>query len=1066
MRIYNSFPSLFVFLLLFCLKLSAQEETNPKKLFIEAESYFLFEEYKDALPLYQQILRVEPENYNVQYKIGICYLNDVYLITKSIQYLEKASKNISPDYRQNNYREKKAPLEAYYYLGRAYHINNMLDKAIENYRRFRELADPAEFNLTIVDEDIDACQLAKKMLREPIYFSPVNVRNPINTRFEEINPVVSGDGNTLIFTRKLQFYDGVFISRRNSDGTWSEPENLTPDFGLDGNSYSCGISYFGDEIFVYRSDNFDGNIYSSKMEGERWSPLIKLNDNINTKYWESHASPSVDGEYLYFTSNRSGGYGGLDIYKSKRNPKGDWQPAVNLGPVINSPNNEETPFISNEGYTLFFSSQGHKTIGGYDVFISNLQSDGTWSKPRNMGSPLNTTGDDLFYCPMGVNSFGFMALFDENNTEGMLDIYEVEVYNKYIPRTFRVQGKIITGDADPKYYRKLKATILDANTKEIVSETKVEDDGKLSLSVSQGEYILFIEGPETETFQQNFDLTVNQPESLVIIPEIVLEKSSVISPPIPTAAKTKIKTKSDFYAVTDSSIIPIDLIVPKGADLDIRILVNDSLIFTESVESVRKRFTYFYKPKPGENLLEFTATDPEGGVSSALVSITYYLPLAVEEEKKLEEIVPGASVYIKSFGMISEGILQKYLRKIEMNDFDSYSQLYRHLIEVSDKEGFTSDDVNRLFSIYFSQKDKDMFDSEFKAVYPDQDTVWETTLDSSSIPLIYVKTLVNKNLISKIDMQNVLLELLTNDFVDGNSLYGYLSSFQKDTTEFYAGDLDISGSVRTWELFTDNIGDQDANSILQLASTTEDLQFFFQNVLIAASSELKNYLAQLQIESLAIHNSVDLLNHLFDAVKNENFTYEELIKTLEKVSLNRRYYLNIFNEVLTNNASGTLKSQLLLLNLDESQINTYENLLKYLVEQSQYKNYSREEVYNLLLDLIGITGISEFSEKIKSYNIKSINDALADTSLKYFSNPFELLQYLLVVAQDYHFTESDINNLLIRMILERGLSERLRMKDKNKGISIWKNKKFLTAIVLVNVVILIVIILITLKRKK
>ncbi|MBA7702339.1 hypothetical protein ES703_111103 [subsurface metagenome] len=105
---------------------------------------------------------------------------------------------------------------------------------------------------------------------------------------------------------------------------------------------------------MYRSDNYDGNIYSSKLVGDNWGRLIKLNFNINTKFWESHATPSPDGQYLYFTSNRTGGYGGLDIYKSKKGAKGEWGSAVNLGPVINSPYNEDTPFLSNEGYTIFF----------------------------------------------------------------------------------------------------------------------------------------------------------------------------------------------------------------------------------------------------------------------------------------------------------------------------------------------------------------------------------------------------------------------------------------------------------------------------------------------------------------------------------------------------------------------------------------------------------------------------------------------------------------------------------------------------------------------------------------
>lgn len=1045
MRTYYRFLSLIVILVLICLKSIAQEKTDLKKLFIEAESYFLFEEYSDALPLYQKIVRVELENYNVQFKIGVCYLNDIYLTAKSLKYLEQASQNVNLNYKQNNFREKMAPLEAYYYLGRAYHVNNMLDKAIKSYRHFKSLAKYEEFDIEMVDEDIEACQFAKKILEEPVYFSPVNIKIPVNTRFEEKNPVISGDGNTLIFTRKLQFYNGVFISKRNNNGAWSEPVNLTSDFGLDGDSYACGISYSGDEIFVYRSDNFDGNIYSSKLISDKWNVLVKLNANINSRFWESHASLSSDGGYLYFTSNRSGGYGGLDIYKSKLSPKGDWGPAINLGPVINSPNNEDTPFLSHEGHYLFFSSEGHQTMGGYDVFVSTMKSDGTWRKPKNMGSPLNTTADDLFYNPLGVNSFGYLALYDESSTYGMLDIYEIEIYNDLLLRTFEVHGQLNVSDADAKFYKAISVKMLDADTKEVISESKVEDDGSFSISATQGEYLLIVEGTGIETYRKNLKLSIAQSSALVTLPAIQLERSSIIVVPIAVSSKEKITAENDFFAVNDSSIVSINLIIPRGSDLDVAISVNGNPISTESFESVKKRFTYLYKPKPGENILIFTATTPEGEISSTIVNVTYYTPPESETVSDLNEIEPAVSIFGSSFALISDGALQRYLKKIEMDDFENYSDLYSHLIGVSEQEGFTRADVNQMYSIYFSQKDMYLFDSDFKEVYSERDSNWNAVFDSSSIPLTYIKTLYQEGLISKKDMQNALLELLSGVFSDANVLYAYLSGFQKDSNDMQSDDSDY---------------------LLQLASTTEDLQFFYQNLLLVSYGELNSYLAGMQFESMEIKNSLDLLNHLFEVVDDQNFSYEEVIEALEKSSLNRRYYLNLFKEILAENANGSLKSQLLLLDLEENQINTYESLLKYLVEQSQYKNYSRAEVYKLLLDMIGITEVNEFSEIINSYNTNSVNEALADTALKYFSNPFEIVQFLLAATHDYDFSESDINNLLIRMILERGLSDRINMKHDNEGGGFWKNKKVLSAIILVNVVILILIILIIIRRKK
>ena len=183
------------------------------------------------------------------------------------------------------------------------------------------MLDPLVYDVELVDAQIEACNVAALQESNPMYFISANLGEPINDRFEESNPVVSGDESVIAFTRKLQFYDAVFCCRK-VNGKWSEPENLTASFGVDGNTYTTGISYNGDELFVYRSDNFDGNLYVSKYKNNKWSKLEKLNANINTKYWESHASLSKDGKTLYFTSNRAGGYGGLDIYKSERNTGG------------------------------------------------------------------------------------------------------------------------------------------------------------------------------------------------------------------------------------------------------------------------------------------------------------------------------------------------------------------------------------------------------------------------------------------------------------------------------------------------------------------------------------------------------------------------------------------------------------------------------------------------------------------------------------------------------------------------------------------------------------------------
>jgi hypothetical protein len=1048
--------------------LTAQEALEPRQLFVEAESFFLFEEYKDALPLYQRILRTEPNNYNVIYKVGICYINDIYQAEKAIKYLEQATQNINPDCRPNSFKEKQAPTDAYYYLGKAYHISNKLDQAIESYQRFKKQANPEAYDLTVVEEDIAACQYAKKAIISPIYFSAKNLGEPVDTKFEEVNPVISGDGKTLIFTRKLQFYDAVFLSKKNENGIWSEPENLTSSFGLDGSSFTTGISFSGDEIFVYRSDNFDGNIYSSQLKNNQWSKLAKLNENINTKFWESHASLSPDGQYLIFTSNRDGGYGGLDIYKSRRNSKGEWGPAVNMGPVINSPSNEETPFLSNNGYTIFFSSQGNNTFGGYDIFISNLRSDGTWSKPRNMGYPLNSTSDDIFYSPTGINSIGLFSTYKNESTQGLLDIYQIEVYNELIPRQFTVEGAIKIPGGENNVFNNIKVKIYDAQSKSLISEKAVLSDGSFSIKASQGEYLLTVEGPGIKPIQKELSLSLTQSSSVVKLNSITAEKSEILAEPLiaATPEKEKIFAKNDFFAVTDGSTVPIELIVPKGSKLHVEVLLNDSLAKIEDINDVKKRFTYFYTPREGENVLKFTATDPEGNLSETLVTVTYYTPPAPAISAADDLNNRDTSLKSEALARIATGNLADYLDSLDLSAFDNYLKLYEHLIAVASKEGFTPQEVQHLFSIFFTQRDLESFSNGLAGDFSGNDSLLYKASGRSSIPLDLLKTLVKSGVMNELELSNLLLAGISREGVSGEELFSGLIDFSGSGTLHTEAEIAGITPQQAWELFAGEQDDENAGNILKLIATTDDFDFFYQRLLLSSDGSLNDYLKRIQLESLGIRNAVDLSDFLFSLVSDTTFSVNDLITSLHLATVNKQFYINSFTELLTTGATGSLKSQLLLSSSELQSYNSFEGMLNYLLNQSQYKNYSKESVYDLLLNLIGIDDVEEFASKIKVYGYSSINQAIMDTTMNHFSNPLELIQYLLMASQNYNYTQSDINNLLIRMILERGLKDRIKDVERGFGKKFWKSKKFIPTVILVNIVLIILIVLFRLRRKK
>ncbi len=419
----------FAFLLLGFCRLPAQNNDETlREYFLDAEFFLEQEAYVDALYDYLEVYnRGFEDNANINYRIGVCYLNIPGQKEKAIPYLIKAVENTTDKYKEGVLRETKAPIDAVLYLGNAYRINNQLDKAIDTYNKYKDLAiDYDKKAVEFADKQIEACQIAKEFINDPVHFEKTNLGPVINTSSSNFKAVVSGDGNTLLYMNELPFYDAVYYSKKVNN-EWTTPVNITPQIQSDGDQYVCSVSYDGTRLYLSREGNFDSDIYFSNLVDGQWTKSAPLGNNINTKYWESHASISKDGKTLYFTSNRKGGEGEMDIYKSQLDNDGKWGEAVNLGNKINSALNEDTPFITEDGKSLYFSSQAHKGMGGYDIFVSHLDSSsGNWSTPENLGYPINTTDDDLFFYPWDNGKDAYVSLFSDEGY-GKEDIYRLKL---------------------------------------------------------------------------------------------------------------------------------------------------------------------------------------------------------------------------------------------------------------------------------------------------------------------------------------------------------------------------------------------------------------------------------------------------------------------------------------------------------------------------------------------------------------------------------------------------------------------------------------------------------------
>jgi hypothetical protein len=401
----------------------AQDMKKNQELFLEAEYFLLYKDYSDALPYYLDLYESMPENSNLAFRIGLCYLNIPGQKNLAISYLEKASKNSSARYKNGTITQITAPYESWINLADAYRINYQFDNAKEAYQKYKETLLPDDADISFIDQQIRSCNAAKELIKKPVAFKEENPGEPFNDENSNFNPVISGDGKSFAFMVSLKFYDAIMFTKL-IDEKWSPPINITPDIQSDGDFYISCLSYDGRTLFLSKDDDFNSDIYSSRYDGTKWVAAVKLNKNINTKYWESHGFISKDGNIMVFASDRPGGFGGLDLYLSRKE-NGDWGVPVNLGTEINTAYNEDRPFLINNGKTLFFSSQGHSNMGGFDIFRSDLQSNGLWSNPANLGYPLNTPDDNFFFMPVNDGNAGYISLFKESDGFGKEDIYKI-----------------------------------------------------------------------------------------------------------------------------------------------------------------------------------------------------------------------------------------------------------------------------------------------------------------------------------------------------------------------------------------------------------------------------------------------------------------------------------------------------------------------------------------------------------------------------------------------------------------------------------------------------------------
>lgn len=488
-------------LILMCIfKLSAQteEKKSDKDYFTEGSYLMLEENYSLALQNLKKAYEFDSTNANINFLIGECYLHSATEKSKAEYYLSKAIQKVRKNYRPNDYSEKAAPPHAYLYYAQALHINYKFDEAIQNYDKFLEYIgkSAAKEWAPEINYYKKQSEYAKKMVANPINVKLVNMGDSINSPYPDYSPVLTADERMLVFTTRRpnvqcsektpdgQYFEDIVVSYKDDNDKWSKPVLLSENINTCGHEASINLTPDGQTLIVYKDENGNGDLFFSQWDGKQWSSLQKFGSDINTEYWETHACLSNDGQTLYFVSDRPGGFGGRDIYRVVKLPNGQWSKALNVGPTINTPYDEDGVFMHPDGKTIFFASKGHQSMGGFDIFFSILDEDGKFSEPFNIGYPINTPDDDVFYVTSPDGKRSYYSSFKEGGY-GDKDIYMITIPESAEKNVVLYKGQFIPaqGESLPD---DISIVVTDKETGDIVGVYKPQKGGNFVFILKPG----------------------------------------------------------------------------------------------------------------------------------------------------------------------------------------------------------------------------------------------------------------------------------------------------------------------------------------------------------------------------------------------------------------------------------------------------------------------------------------------------------------------------------------------------------------------------------------------------
>ncbi len=516
-------------------------------------------DYPERINFLEKSLEEDPDYAPTNYELGLHYQRRADeadgTCPKCEKYFLAVVKNC-PKFHSN----------PYFFLGKFYFEQDKYDTAINYFKMFLDFKeddvkkyDKLRFERFLVDAKryIAWAKFYKETYGNPVPFDP-KILEGVSTTYDEFLPFISPDNEFCFYTRRLPVRqmnqawtsdsqrELFCFSTRQANGKFDVGGPMpTPPFNINYKEGGACVTVNNKHLY-YTIFDAGGNadIYSSDYVNGNWTATKNLGHNINSPdFWDSQPAISADGNTIYFASNRIGGYGGVDIWKSEKDAAGQWQPAINLGPKINTEGDEKSPFLHWDSKTLYFSSgdnesgySSHMSLGGFDIFYSRLDSTGKWNKPKNIGYPINTEADDIGFFVSSDGKYGIFGSNHPNKTKGLsvggLDFYYFDLYPQARPdEVALIKGKVTDdkGNAVAKAEVILKDAVTKKETKAIIDSASgeyvvvanIQKKNDMLLQVKKEgnaftSQLLSQKDPETKKMMTSIDLNAAKTESIEI----------------------------------------------------------------------------------------------------------------------------------------------------------------------------------------------------------------------------------------------------------------------------------------------------------------------------------------------------------------------------------------------------------------------------------------------------------------------------------------------------------------------------------------------------------------------